>query len=86
MRRRSTKTGIGSEILRQFGRRKSNVSQQELQAIFSLLDEDQSGTVEISELKSFFEEDEDNEKQLAAIFEWVSGKCARMEYIDIIGL
>jgi len=88
MRRRSTKTGIGSEILRQFGRRKSNVSQQELQAIFSLLDQDQSGTVEISELKSFFEENEDNEKQLAAIFEWVSGSivCEWNIMISLVGL
>lgn len=68
--RRQSSMGVRSEILRQFGRNKLNTSMQDLRLIFLHLDADQSGTVEISELMDFLQEQHNVDAD--AISEWVS--------------
>jgi len=68
MHRRRSTMGVRSEILRQFGRRKSTTSRRDLELIFLHLDQDQNGTVEISELMDFFQEQHNVDAD--AISEW----------------
>ncbi|CAJ1936893.1 unnamed protein product [Cylindrotheca closterium] len=53
--RRST-IGVRAEILRQFGRRTSTTSRHDLELIFMHLDQNQDGTVDISELMDFLQD------------------------------
>ncbi|KAL3930090.1 MAG: hypothetical protein SGBAC_011916 [Bacillariaceae sp.] len=66
-RRRST-MGVRTEILRQFGRRTSTTSHNDLELIFGHLDQNQDGSVDISELMDFLQDQ--NNVDADAISEW----------------
>jgi len=66
-RRRST-MGVRTEILRQFGRRTSTTSRNDLELIFLHLDQNQDGTVDISELMNFLQDQHNVDAE--AISEW----------------